>query len=341
MVDQEKKTMLEQEFAGNFASDLFPDLVNIYIEEGNYKRARTVCEIGLSYHPEHRYGLFLLAQIVLGEKDLDGAEKLLQALMILDEKNAKAAHLLVTIQERLSRPPEILRQGWRYLLELDPGNQQARVFLKRLGEDIHEPVEPESELPVVEDKSEPELPAEEEPATMPEPEPPVIEEKPEPDLPAEEEPALVTEPEPELPVVEEKPEPDLPVEEEPAPVTEPESELSPTEDQTVDEKSETEPAAIEEDTPAEEDPETPEVAPEKEPEPVKAQPTISAPPMKGIKARMATFTLVAVLKDQGLYHQALEVLEVLEQKGSDQDRVNSERDAINQLIQSMSEEQES
>ena len=212
MVNQDEKSRLEQQFADNFSSDVFTQLVDAYIEVGNFVQARKVCEIGLSYHPNHTEGLFLLAQICMGEKDLEGAEKLLQVLLVLDQKHIQAAHLLVAVQERLNRPPHILRRGWEHLLTLDPDNDQAKVFLKRLGGKI-----PELERPS------------------------------------------------------EKPE--------------------------------------------------------------------STPPVGagGMKSRMATFTLVAVLKDQGLYHQALEVIEVLEKKGSDPERINMEREAINHLIQTLSE----
>ena len=47
-----------------------------------------------------------------------------------------------------------------------------------------------------------------------------------------------------------------------------------------------------------------------------------------ISSRLATFTLVNVLKTQGLYHKALEVLDILADKGADQKRVESERKAI-------------
>ena len=47
-----------------------------------------------------------------------------------------------------------------------------------------------------------------------------------------------------------------------------------------------------------------------------------------ISSRLATFTLVNVLKTQGLYHKALDVLDILADKGADQKRVESERKAI-------------
>jgi len=47
-----------------------------------------------------------------------------------------------------------------------------------------------------------------------------------------------------------------------------------------------------------------------------------------ISPRLATMTLVNVLKGQGLYHQALEVLDILEEKGDDKKRIAEERKAI-------------
>ncbi len=47
-----------------------------------------------------------------------------------------------------------------------------------------------------------------------------------------------------------------------------------------------------------------------------------------ISSRLATFTLVDVLKAQGLYHKALDVLDILAEKGADQKRIESEREII-------------
>ena len=51
-----------------------------------------------------------------------------------------------------------------------------------------------------------------------------------------------------------------------------------------------------------------------------------------IVAWVSTFTLVNVLKNQALFYQALEVLDLLEQKGEDPDMIRLERDAVKELI---------
>jgi len=57
-----------------------------------------------------------------------------------------------------------------------------------------------------------------------------------------------------------------------------------------------------------------------------------------ISDRLTTFTMVAVLNDQGLFHQALEILDILESKGKDPARINTERKKIEGYLAGMNEE---
>jgi hypothetical protein len=54
-------------------------------------------------------------------------------------------------------------------------------------------------------------------------------------------------------------------------------------------------------------------------------------PLK-VSSRLATFTLVAVLKNQGLFHQAMDVLDALEEKGENSQSITLEREIIQALI---------
>lgn len=54
-------------------------------------------------------------------------------------------------------------------------------------------------------------------------------------------------------------------------------------------------------------------------------------PLK-VSSRLATFTLVSVLKNQGLFNQALEVLDALETKGENLESISLERDIIKTII---------
>lgn len=75
--------------------------------------------------------------------------------------------------------------------------------------------------------------------------------------------------------------------------------------------------------------------PSTKPEPVKE----SAEPLN-VSVRLATFTLVNVLKNQGLFYQALEVLDLLEEKGEDPDMIRLEREAVKTLIESVQKDSE-
>ena len=55
-------------------------------------------------------------------------------------------------------------------------------------------------------------------------------------------------------------------------------------------------------------------------------------PLK-VSSRLATFTLVSVLKNQGLFTQALDVLDALEEKGENLESISLERDTIQTLIE--------
>ncbi len=52
-----------------------------------------------------------------------------------------------------------------------------------------------------------------------------------------------------------------------------------------------------------------------------------------ISSRLATFTMVTVLKNQGLYHQALSVLDVLDKKVADKDRISKEKNELLALME--------
>ena len=55
-------------------------------------------------------------------------------------------------------------------------------------------------------------------------------------------------------------------------------------------------------------------------------------PQLAISPRIATFTMVNVLKNQNLYHQALDVLDILVTKGADAEKIEEERVAIKELL---------
>ena len=55
-------------------------------------------------------------------------------------------------------------------------------------------------------------------------------------------------------------------------------------------------------------------------------------PKLAISPRIATFTMVNVLKNQHLFYQALDVLDILVTKGADHEKIEQEREEIKDLI---------
>ena len=74
-------------------------------------------------------------------------------------------------------------------------------------------------------------------------------------------------------------------------------------------------------------------SPKQKPSPLKSEPTLDMArnPLK-VSSRLATFTLVTVLNNQGLYGQALEVLDALENKGENPETIARERESIQKLM---------
>jgi hypothetical protein len=54
---------------------------------------------------------------------------------------------------------------------------------------------------------------------------------------------------------------------------------------------------------------------------------------RGVDPDLASFTLATIYKIRGLYDHALEVLDILETKGVNPDRIASEREIIRELVQ--------
>ena len=74
-------------------------------------------------------------------------------------------------------------------------------------------------------------------------------------------------------------------------------------------------------------------SPKQKPSSLKSEPTLdmASNPLK-VSSRLATFTLVTVLNNQGLYGQALEVLDALEKKGEKPETIARERESIQKLM---------
>jgi len=235
-MDLKNQIELELYFADHFDTILFPALANIYLDQGDLKRARKVCDIGLGYHHNDPAGRFTLAQIEKEDGNLIEVEKELEHVLLYSEDHLNAAMMLCEIQTVLGRASSRLLKSWRNVLALDPENETAQAFIKK----VAKPTLKKSKKKKVQTKTAPKRKKTPKKAS---PKPRSGKHK----LP------------PELAIIE------------------------PTE------------------------------------------------PLK-VSTRLATFTLVAVLKNQGLFDQALEVLDALEGKGEDQNTIARERKSIQLAI---------
>lgn len=201
---------MELIFADNFETRLFPVLADHYFRAGDYERARKVCEIGLDYYPDNVDGLYILAQTVFKNGDLQRTENLLKTILDTGIVHPKAAKTLVNIQTELQRSEATLFKTWQKILQWEPRNETARQIIQK-----HVPVISHNKKNIQKEKDN---------------------------------------------------------------------------RQNKDEG------------------------------------TINISP------RLATFTMVTILKNQGLYHQALHVLEMLEQKGKNVSRIKKEKQELIKLI---------
>ena len=223
---------LELYFADHFDTILYSVLADIYLNQEDLKRARRVCEIGLRHHENDPAGLFVLEKVEKFEGNLKETEVLLEKVLLYNEDHLAAAELLCEIQTVLGRAQSKLLRSWQHVSKLDPDNQIAEDFIKKVkGGKLKKSLEPLKTN--YDNKSQ----------------------------------------------VSKK-------------------NKNKTSQNTVIEKS-TNPL--------------------------------------NVSTRLATFTLVAVLKNQGLFEQALDVLEILEQKGDNKKKVQQERRLIQTLIKNSRE----
>ena len=223
---------LELYFADHFDTILYSVLADIYLNQEDLKRARRVCEIGLRHHEYDPAGLFVLAQVEIFEGNLKETEVLLEKVLLYNEDHLAAAELLCEIQTVLGRAQSKLLRSWQHVSKLDPDNQIAEDFIKKVkGGKLKKSLEPLKTN--YDNKSQ---------ASK--------------------------------------------------------KNKNKTSQKTVIEKS-TNPL--------------------------------------NVSTRLATFTLVAVLKNQGLFEQALDVLEILDQKGDNKKKVQQERRLIQTLIKNSRE----
>ena len=236
-MDFNNQIELELYFADHFDTILFPLLANLYLEQDDLKRARKVCQIGLSHHENNAEGLFSLAKIEKVEGNLRDAEKSLEKVLLYSNDHLAASEMLCEIQTVLGRASSRLLKSWQFVLLLDPENKTAKAFVKKVEKELKKKPKKKRTKPRIQKNKQ-----------------------------------------------------------------------SNKNVITIKKRSQKSKK------------ESMEYTSDDIPEPLK------------VSSRLATFTLVAVLKNQGLYGQALEVLDALEKKGDKADIIKRERKSIQAAI---------
>ena len=97
------KTKLENLIAQDFSNPTFPQLAEIYLEENDLNRARTVCKIGLQESPNNVEAQYILAKIELLDNNIVKAEKILKASYNNNAFSEKIIKLLIEVRDELNR----------------------------------------------------------------------------------------------------------------------------------------------------------------------------------------------------------------------------------------------
>ena len=124
------KENLEKIFNEDLGSSYFPQLAEEYIKDGDYNRAKKVCNVGLLLNPHNNDGQFMLAKIEMISGNGKVAEELLKAVLSKDSLYVNAMRLLVMHYNSQSiKQVEMIRFVHK-ILDLLPNDEFALEILK-------------------------------------------------------------------------------------------------------------------------------------------------------------------------------------------------------------------
>ena len=129
MIDIKNKKKLEECFANDFGSPIYPILADTYLLEGDLRRARKVCEIGIKNSLNIIDGKYILAKIELQEKGWIQSEKLLQEVVDKNPAHFNAIRLLIDTKIKLNRSSKTIQNFIMMLLKFLPNDIQCIRWL--------------------------------------------------------------------------------------------------------------------------------------------------------------------------------------------------------------------
>jgi len=125
------KENLEKLFNEDLGSSYFPWLAEIYFKEGDYDRAKEVCNIGLFLNPHNNDGKFILAQVAIIEDDSKTAINLLKEIVATDDLYINAMKMLVMVYQNSGTNKASMIKVVHQILDLIPGDEFASKILKK------------------------------------------------------------------------------------------------------------------------------------------------------------------------------------------------------------------
>ena len=131
MIDLNNIKELETYFSENLTTPLFPILSDLYFQNGDYSRAKKVCDIGLSNHPNSSIGYYILGKIELINNNLIKAEKFLEKAILYGDINLSSMILLFLIQKELKRNQIKIKKNVENILLIDPKNIDCNDWINK------------------------------------------------------------------------------------------------------------------------------------------------------------------------------------------------------------------
>ena len=134
MIDITDKKGLENIFSQNFGSPYFPILADLYLQEGDFRRAKMVCEVGLEHDLGNDFGKFILAKVALAEEKPAVAEKWLKQVVKDNPSNFNALRMLIRLEFILKRSPKTIQKYIQYILQYIPNDVECQSWLQNIAD---------------------------------------------------------------------------------------------------------------------------------------------------------------------------------------------------------------
>ena len=132
MIDIMDKKALEDGFADDFGSPLFPILADMYLAEDDLPRARKVCEVGLDHDSTNTGGKFVLARVAITEERFAVAEKLLKRVVDENQSHFNALRMLIKLEFQLKRSPKTIQNYINRILHFLPHDAECIKWMDEL-----------------------------------------------------------------------------------------------------------------------------------------------------------------------------------------------------------------